>query len=72
MSTGHVGILKWLYLIWTLIVAVPLAFIGVTNLLDGNTAVGGGFLVLAVVTYALFEFVWIRAEQRIKGLFQMG
>jgi hypothetical protein len=66
------GILKWLYLIWTLIVAVPLAFIGVTNLLDGNTVVGVGFLVLAVLVYALFEFVWIKAERRIKGLFRMG
>jgi hypothetical protein len=66
------GILKWLYSIWTLIVAVPLAFIGVTNLLDGNTVVGVGFLVLAVLIYALFEFVWVRAEQRIKGLFRMG
>jgi hypothetical protein len=63
------GILKWLYLVWTLIVAVPLAFVGVTNLLDGNTVIGVGFLLLAVVTYALFEFVWVRAEQRIKGLF---
>jgi uncharacterized membrane protein YkvI len=66
------GILKWLYLIWTLIVAVPLAFIGVTNLLDGNTVVGVGFLVLAALIYALFEFVWIKAERRIKGLFRMG
>ena len=64
------GILKWLYLIWTLIVAVPLAFIGVTNLLDGNTLIGVAFLVLAVVTYALFEFIWVRAERKIKGLFQ--
>jgi uncharacterized membrane protein len=63
------GILKWLYLIWTLIVAVPLAFIGVTNLLDGNLTVGVGFLVLAVVVYALFEYVWVRAERKIKGLF---
>lgn len=63
------GILKWLYLIWTLIIAVPLVFIGVTNLLDGNTVTGVGFLVLAVLTYALFEYVWIRAERRIRGLF---
>ncbi|MEF8790147.1 MAG: hypothetical protein V5A61_08480 [Haloarculaceae archaeon] len=62
------GILKWLYLIWTLIVAIPLAFIGVTNLLDGNAVTGVGFLVLAVVTYALFEFVWVRAERKLKGL----
>ena len=41
---------------------------GVTNLLDGNTVVGVGFLVLAVVVYALFEFVWIRAERKLKGL----
>ena len=66
------GILKWLYNIWTLIVAIPLAFIGVTNLIDGNTVVGIGFLVLAVLIYALFEVVWIRAEQRIKGLVRLG
>lgn len=63
------GILKWLYLIWTLIIAVPLVFIGITNLLDGNTVTGIAFLVFAVLTYALFEFVWVRAEQKLKGLF---
>ena len=64
------GTLKWLYLIWTLIVAVPLAFIGVTNLLDGNTVTGVGFLALAVVTYALFEYIWVKAERKIRGLFE--
>ncbi|MEF8840713.1 MAG: hypothetical protein V5A62_03685 [Haloarculaceae archaeon] len=63
------GILKWLYLIWTLIVAVPLAFIGVTNLLDGNTVTGFAFLLLAVLIYALFEYLWVRVERRIRGLF---
>jgi hypothetical protein len=64
------GIIKWLYLIWTLIVAIPLAFIGVTNLLDGNVTTGVAFLALAVVTYALFEYVWVRAERRIRALFE--
>jgi len=64
------GIIKWLYLIWTLIVAIPLVFIGVTNLLDGNTVTGGAFLVFAVVTYALFEYVWVRAERKIRALFE--
>jgi hypothetical protein len=65
------GILKWLYLISTLIVAIPLVFIGITNLLDGNTVTGVAFLAFAVVVYALFEFVWVRAEQKLKGLFGM-
>jgi len=64
------GIIRWLYLIWTLIVAIPLVFIGVTNLLDGNTLTGIAFLAFAVVTYALFEFVWVRAERRIRALFE--
>jgi Na+-driven multidrug efflux pump len=63
------GILKWLYLISTLIVAIPLVFIGVTNLLDGNTVVGVGFLLFAVLVYALFEYLWVRVERRIRGLF---
>jgi uncharacterized membrane protein YkvI len=61
------GTLRWLYLIWTLILAVPLASIGISNVLDGNTAIGVGYVVLAVLVYALFEYIWIRAEQRIRN-----
>ncbi|MCU4742616.1 hypothetical protein ACLI4Z_18160 [Natrialbaceae archaeon A-arb3/5] len=49
---------RWLYFLWTFTVAGPLALMGVSRLTDGSYVNGAVFLVLAIVTIAVFEYIY--------------
>jgi len=54
------SISRWLYFIWTFVIAGPLALMGLSTLIGGNYVDGALFLGLAIATFAIFEYVYIR------------
>jgi len=54
------GIVRWLYFIWTFIIAGPLALIGLSAMIGGDYTDGALFLGLAILTFAVFEYVYVR------------
>lgn len=61
-----VGVVRWLQGIATLVVAGPLAMVGVIMLLDGDP-VGAAFVVLAVAIVALSEYLYLRLRRGTVG-----
>ncbi|MFC7081439.1 DUF7533 family protein [Halorussus caseinilyticus] len=51
------GIIGTLQLAATLVFALPVGLLGVQFLLDGETILGGGFLVVAVMMVVLEEYL---------------
>lgn len=62
-----VGIVRSLQLVGTLVIAGPIAMVGVFNLLDGLYLHGGFFLAAAVGLVAVSEYVYVRLTERTVG-----
>ena len=61
------GIVRSLQFVATLVVAGPIAMVGVFNLLEGQYAHGAFFLAAAVGLLALSEYVYVRLTDRTVG-----
>ncbi len=61
------GIVRSLQLTATLVVAVPVALVGVFNVLDGRLLLGGFFAALAVGLVVVSEYVYARLTDRTVG-----
>lgn len=61
------GIIRSLQLLATLVVAGPIALVGVFNLLEGRYTLGVFFLVAAVGLVAVSEYVYVRLTDRTIG-----
>lgn len=62
-----IGIVRSLQLVGTLVVAGPIAMVGVFNLLDGLYVHGVFFLVAAGGLVAVSEYVYVRLTDRTVG-----
>lgn len=62
-----VGIIRSLQLIGTLVIAGPIAMVGLFNLLDGLYLQGVFFLAAAVGLVAVSEYVYVRLTDRTVG-----
>ena len=61
------GIVRSLQLLTTLVIAVPVALVGVFNVLDGRLLLGAVFLGMAVGLVAVSEYVYTRLTDRTVG-----
>ena len=61
------GIVRSLQLLATLVIAVPVALVGVFTILDGRLLLGAVFLGLAVGLIAVSEYVYTRLTDRTVG-----
>ena len=61
------GLIRSLQLVGTLVVAAPVALVGVFNLIDGNYAHGVAFLGLAIGLLVVSEYVYLRLTDRTIG-----
>jgi O-antigen ligase len=61
------GIVRSLQLLATLVIAVPVALVGVFTILDGRFLLGAVFLGLAVGLIAVSEYVYTRLTDRTVG-----
>lgn len=62
-----VGIVRSLQLVGTLVVAGPIAMVGVFNLIDGLYLHGLFFLAAAIGLVAVSEYVYVRVTDRTVG-----
>ncbi|MES3516589.1 MAG: hypothetical protein PPP58_02880 [Natronomonas sp.] len=61
------GILRSLQLVSTMVVAGPVALVGVLNIIDGLYAQGAMFLALAVGLVVVSEYIYVRLTDRTVG-----
>ena len=61
------GIVRSVQLVGTLVVAVPLALLGVLTALEGRYATGAFFVTMAVGLVAVSEYVYTRLTDRTVG-----
>ena len=61
------GIVRSLQLLTTLVIAVPVALVGVSTVLDGRFLLGAVFLGMAVGLVAVSEYVYARLTDRTVG-----
>ena len=61
------GIVRSLQLLATLVVAVPVALVGVSTVLDGRLLLGAVFFGLAVGLVGVSEYVYTRLTDRTVG-----
>ncbi|PSQ15036.1 hypothetical protein BRD02_07660 [Halobacteriales archaeon QS_8_69_73] len=61
------GIVRSLWLLTTLVVAVPVALVGVSTILDGQLPLGTVFFAMAVGFVAVSEYIYARVTDRIFG-----
>lgn len=61
------GIIRSLQLLATLVVAGPIAVVGVLNLVEGNYAHGAFFLAAALGLVGVSEYVYVRLTDRTIG-----
>ena len=61
------GIVRSLQFVATLVVAGPIAMVGLFNLLEGQYAQGAFFLVAALGLLAVSEYVYVRLTDRTVG-----
>ena len=61
------GIVRSLWLLTTLVVAVPVALVGVSTILDGQLLLGAVFFGMAVGFVAVSEYIYARVTDRIVG-----
>ena len=61
------GIVRSLQLLTTLVIAVPVALVGVSTILDGRFLLGAVFLGMAVGLVAVSEYVYTRLTDRTVG-----
>jgi hypothetical protein len=61
------GIVRSLQLIATLVVAGPVALVGVLNVVEGRYAIGAFFLAAAVGLVVVSEYVYLRLADRTVG-----
>ena len=62
-----IGIVRSLQLLTTLVIAVPVALVGVSTILDGRPLLGAVFLGMAVGLVAVSEYVYTRLTDRTVG-----
>jgi hypothetical protein len=61
------GIVRSLQLIATLVVAGPVALVGVLNVLEGRYPLGAFFLAAAIGLLVVSEYVYLRLADRTVG-----
>jgi len=61
------GIVRSLWLLTTLVIAVPVALVGVSTILDGQLPLGAVFFGMAVGFVAVSEYIYARVTDRIVG-----
>ena len=61
------GIVRSLWLLTTLVIAVPVALVGVSTILDGQLPLGAVFFGMAVGLVAVSEYVYTRLTDRTVG-----
>lgn len=61
------GIVRSLQLVSTLVVAGPVALVGVLNVLDGRYGYGVFFLVVAVGLVVVSEYLYVQLTDRTVG-----
>ena len=61
------GIVRSLRLLTTLVIAVPVALVGVSTVLDGRPLLGAIFFGMAVGLVAVSEYVYTRLTDRTVG-----
>ena len=61
------GVVRSLQFVGTLVVAGPVAMVGVFNLLEGQYALGAFFLVAALGLLAVSEYVYVRLTDKTVG-----
>ncbi|MCY4729528.1 hypothetical protein KY092_03015 [Natronomonas gomsonensis] len=61
------GIVRSLQLIATLVVAGPVALVGVLNVVEGRYVIGAFFLAAAVGLVVVSEYVYLRLADRTVG-----
>jgi hypothetical protein len=61
------GIVRSLQLIATLVVAGPVALVGVLNVIEGRYALGAFFLAAAVGLVVVSEYMYLRLADRTVG-----
>jgi hypothetical protein len=62
-----VGVIRSLQFLATLVVAGPVAMVGVFNLLEAQYLLGGFFLAAALGLVAVSEYVYVRLTDRTIG-----
>ncbi|QLD89907.1 hypothetical protein HWV07_13065 [Natronomonas salina] len=61
------GVVRSLQFVGTLVVAGPVAMVGVFNLLEGQYGLGAFFLVAALGLLAVSEYVYVRLTDKTVG-----
>ena len=61
------GIVRSLWLLTTLVIAVPVALVGISTVLDGRFPLGAVFFGMAVGFVAVSEYIYARVTDRIVG-----
>ena len=61
------GIVRSLWLLTTLVIAVPVALVGVSTVQDGQFPLGAAFFGMAVGFVAVSEYIYARVTDRIFG-----
>ena len=61
------GLVRSVQLVGTLVVAIPVAVLGVLTALEGRYATGAFFLAMAVGLVAVSEYVYTRITDRTVG-----
>ena len=61
------GIVRSLWLLTTLVIAVPVALVGISTVLDGRFPLGAVFFGMAVGFVAVSEYIYARLTDRIVG-----
>ncbi|WP_178915764.1 hypothetical protein [Natronomonas gomsonensis] len=61
------GIVRSLQLIATLVVAGPVALVGVLNVIEGRYALGAFFLAAAIGLVLVSEYIYLRLADRTVG-----
>jgi len=61
------GIVRSLQLIATLVVAGPVALVGVLNVIEGRYALGAFFLAAAIGLVVVSEYMYLRLADRTVG-----
>ena len=61
------GIVRSLWLLTTLVIAVPVALVGISTVLDGRLPLGAVFFGMAVGFVAVSEYIYARLTDRIVG-----
>ena len=61
------GLVRSVQLVGTLVVAIPVAVLGVLTALEGRYATGAFFLAMAVGLVAVSEYVYTRLSDRTVG-----